>query len=325
MRPALDACSPRHSRRHCLLTLAALGWAPAQVGAAPTARLPGMDRALLIGVSRYPALPARLWLHGPDNDVALMQELLRSQGLEAGRIQALSGAPSRTDILQAMEDLAQQARAGERLLFYYSGHGSQQPQAGEARWPEADGLDEVLLPADVQSWSGEGASGQIPNALLDDEIGTWIDRLVDRGAQVWAVFDTCHAAGMARSEPGEPSPGPRVRALHPAELGLTLSHARSSAADAKATRAPGRFGSPRSDGRTLLFAGRSHERVREEWMPKGGSLANTRLHGVFTWHLAQLLRQQGWLDGERLIEQVRQRFLAEQRLSPVPMLLGQRR
>ena len=47
-------------------------------------------------------------------------------------------------------------------------------------------------------------------------------------------------------------------------------------------------------------------------MPKVGSLA-------------QLLRQQGWQDGERLIEQVRQRFLAGQRLSPEPMLLGQRR
>lgn len=313
------------TRRCCLLALAGLSLGPLPARAAATARLPTLDRALLVGVSRYPALPARLWLRGPDNDVALMQELLRSQGMDAAKLQVLSGAPRRADILQAMEDLARQARAGERLLFYFSGHGSQQAQPADARWPEADGLDEVLLPADVQAWNGEGAGGQIPNALLDDEIGDWIDRLVDRGAQVWAVFDTCHAAGMARSDSGEPSPGPRVRALHPAELGLTLGHARSSAADAKATRSPGRFGSPRSDGRTLLFAGRSHERVREEWMPKGGSLASTRLHGVFTWHLAQLLRQQGWQDGERLIEQVRQRFLAEQRLSPVPMLLGQRR
>lgn len=304
------------SRRHCLQ---ALGLAGLGLCAAPAASAQrGMDSALLIGVSRYPALPQRLWLHGPDNDVSLLRELLLSQGMAAGRLQALSGAPTRSEILAAMERLHQQARAGERLLFYFSGHGSQQPAGAPELEP--DGLDEVLLPADVRAWQGVGATERIANAILDDEIGAWIDRLVDRGAQVWAVFDTCHAGGMARGESSETGPGPRVRALHPAELGLSSLRQPASETAARPREAAARA---RSDGRTLLFAGRSHERVREEWMPKGGSLAATRLHGVFTWHLAQLIKQEGWQEGEQLIENLRRRFLAEQRLSPTPMMLGQ--
>jgi len=266
------------------------------------------DRALLVGVGRYPALPQKLWLEGPANDVSLMRAALVASGFEPGLIRSLSEAPRRVDILAAMAELLAAATRGDRVVFHFSGHGSQQPQPAGARYPEADGLDEVLLPADVRSWNGPGHAEAIPNAIVDDEIGDWIDALVDRGATVWAFFDTCHAAGMARGDIE-----PRSRAVAPTELGLALE------ARPRQTKS---LGSPRLDGRVLVFAGRSHERVAEEWLPRGGGFAGTQRHGVFSWHLAALLREQGLGDASSLLEALKKRYAQEGRTKPVPVLAG---
>ncbi|WP_315652531.1 caspase family protein [Roseateles aquae] len=267
------------------------------------------DKALLIGVDRYPQLPQRLWLRGPSNDVTLMRSALLQQGFAEAHIQTLVDAPSRAQILAAMQAMLAHTTPGDRLLFYFAGHGSQQPQPAGRLPVEPDGLDEVLLPADVAAWDGHGSQASIAHAIVDDEIGAWIDALVDRGAVVWALFDTCHAAGMTRST----STG-YERAIHPHELGLKLS-------GASAKTAP-RQSRGRQDGRVLLFAGRSHERVREEWMPRGANLAQARMHGVFTWHVASLLPELGMKDPEALLAAVRQRYEQEQRSQPLPMLSG---
>lgn len=263
------------------------------------------DRALLIGVGRYPALPRSLWLDGPANDVRLMRDALHARGFEPGLVRSLSDAPTRAQILGAMAEVLAQSQRGDRVVFHFAGHGSQQPQPPGARYPEPDGLDEVLLPSDAGRWLGAGQTEAIPNAILDDEVGDWIDALVDKGATVWAFFDTCHAAGMARSDQG-----PRRRAVAPADLGLPRE------AQPRATHS---LGSPRLDGRVLVFAGRSHERVAEEWLPRGGGFAGTQRHGVFSWHLAALLREQGLGDARSLMEALQRRYAREGRTKPVPI------
>ena len=278
------------------------------------------DHALLIGVSDYPNLPKRLWLRAPGNDVALMHEVLLARGFKPGDMQRLvsraGGAqePTRQNILAAMQALQQSAQPGDRVLLYLAGHGSQQPQpANHGNRPaEPDGLDEVFLPADTQRWSGSSADAEIPNALLDDEIGEWMDAIVDRGATVWAIFDTCHAAGMARGRDA------RVRAVAPAELGLPEPRGRGAAQqDLPAGRAMGR-----TDGRALAFAASTHESTGEEWMPPGAPLRAGRLHGVFTFHLAAALKraeQPTLLDLRRI---VREGYAREHRAEPTPQFSG---
>lgn len=275
------------------------------------------DRALLIGVADYPHLAQRLWLRGPVNDVALMSAVLVARGLPREQQRLLvsraGGAdePTRAHILAAMLALRQATRPGDRVLLYLAGHGAQQPQpahlAGRPR--EADGLDEVFLPADTRQWDGAGHAATIPNALLDDEIGEWMDALVDAGATVFAVFDTCHAAGMARAGGGQ-----RWRALAPAELGLPTPRPR---APAKAQPWVGR-----QDGRVLAFAARSHEATAEEWLPRGARLGANHVHGVFTYHLAAALRGGAALDGRGLQQQVQAAYGQEQRVSPTPQFQG---
>jgi hypothetical protein len=274
-----------------------------------------VDRALLIGVSDYPALPRRLWLRGPINDVALMRTVLAARGFDATAMRVLvsraapSDEPNRANILQAMESLRLATQPGDRVVFYLSGHGSQQPQPPQhgTRPTEPDGLDEVFLPSDVSPWDGQAATAGITNALLDDEIGEWMDALVDRGAKVWAIFDTCHAAGMARGGPT------RWRSVDPAELGLPATR--------RAKTVPVRSAA-RTDGRTLFFAARTHELTGEEWLPKGAAARQSRIHGVFTYHLAAAWASLGKVDSTELELQIRNRYREEHRASPTPVLQG---
>jgi hypothetical protein len=276
------------------------------------------DRALLIGVSDYPALPRRLWLNGPVNDVALMRQTLLGRGFEASNIQALvsrtgpANEPTRANILAALAQAVQVVQAGDRVVFYLSGHGSQQPQPQTrgTRPAETDGLDEVFLPADVGVWNGQTSRAAIPNALLDDEIGEWMDAVVDKGALVWGIFDTCHAAGMSR--------GGRVkwRSVASAELGLTVTDNAAAPSHNRPTTAQ------RSDGRTLAFAARSHELTGEEWLPRGGSPRTLRIHGVFTFHLAQAWAQGAGIDTQALEAALRAKYQQELRLRPTPVMLG---
>lgn len=284
------------------------------------------DRALLIGVSDYPALPKRLWLRGPVNDVALMRDTLLARRFKPEAIRVLSSRstpddePTRSHILQAMQALQQQVQAGDRVVLYLAGHGSQQPQPAQhgSRPTEPDGLDEVFLPADVQQWDGSGAQAAIPNALLDDEIGEWIDALVDRGATVWAVFDTCHAAGIGRG-PGRSS----HRALAPAELGVPIPKAAGAARLTHAVRPAPPMG--RSDGRLLLHAARAHELTGEEWLPRGAPMLRSRMHGVFTFHLTALWRGPQAMDAALIESSIREVYRSEGRAQPQPTVVGDRR
>lgn len=284
------------------------------------------DRALLIGVSDYPALPKRLWLRGPANDVALMRETLLARRFHPEAIRVLSSRatpadqPTRAHIVQGMQALQQQVQAGDRVVLYLAGHGSQQAQPAQhgTRPTEPDGLDEVFLPADVQQWDGSGSQAAIPNAVLDDEIGGWIDALVDKGATVWAVFDTCHAAGMARG-----SRRSSHRAVSAAELGVQLPKAAGAAARAHAARDVPNKG--RSDGRLLLHAARAHELTGEEWLPKGAPMLRTRMHGVFTFHLTSLWRGQQAMDAALIESSIREAYRIEGRAQPQPTVVGDRR
>ena len=103
--------------------------------------------------------------------------------------------PTLANIRQAVIDLEKNLQSGDFVYLHFSGHGSQAPALKPDQ--ELDGLDELFLPADTGAWNK--SVGTVENALVDDEIGSLIDRLRKKGATVWAVFDSCHSGTVTRA------------------------------------------------------------------------------------------------------------------------------
>lgn len=175
--------------------------------------------ALLIGIDRYQKLGLEWQLEGCGNDVAIMRDTLsRRFGFDEDKIRVLRDEQAtREDILAAMEALVQQAEKDDEVVFFYSGHGSQQPDGDEE--DEADGFDETLVPFD---------SGRFPHPnrdITDDEIYLWQLRLTEKTPFVTMIFDCCHSgtilrdafAGKQRSVPPDTRPPSELAAQIPPE------------------------------------------------------------------------------------------------------------
>lgn len=178
-------------------------------------------RAIVIGVSDYTVLDADL--KGPSHDAQLIAETLVARGVNPAEIAVLASAPpalpagvtnakpSRAAIMAAMQEVAAKAEAGDTVVFYFSGHGSQAP---DASGDEGGGYDEILLPADAAGW--KGAIGAVENAIVDDELQDWAQGLMDRGVRLVGLVDACHSATGFRAIGGEGV----AKVLEPEVLGI---------------------------------------------------------------------------------------------------------
>lgn len=150
------------------------------------------DRALIIGISKYPKLPPHKQLTGPVNDARLMERVAREVwGFAPTQIkllldeQATSGA-----IRSGIETwLIAGTRPGNRVLLYYAGHGYFK-RTGNPKEP--DGIDETLAPSDVVQ-----VGGSYDNMIIDDEIDAYLQRLKER--DVIVIVDACHSGTITRS------------------------------------------------------------------------------------------------------------------------------
>ena len=148
----------------------------------------GENRALLIGVGDY-KLPNND-LPGIDRDVAAMQRVAGHMGFAPGQIKILAdrSATSRA-IKSAIENwLIKGAGSGDRILFYFSGHGS---QVRDRNSDEPDGRDEVLLPHDF----GVG-NNTLTRTLVDDEFQAYIRQM--RASEIYIIVDACHSGTASK-------------------------------------------------------------------------------------------------------------------------------
>jgi hypothetical protein len=272
--------------------------------------------ALLVGVTQYPHLPRNYWLKGPANDVELMRDLLTIRfAFMADRITVLKEwpkeealRPTRANIAQAFQRLAEVAGPEDQVVIFLSGHGSQQPANDNPDNFEPDGLDELFLPADVEGWNK--TVGQVKNAIIDDEIHAWVEAIRAKGAFVWVIIDACHAGTMTR---GAPSDQVRERSLPPGVL--VPEEALAAAVQRAAQGAPTRgaavvpksvLGLPTTAGGLVAtYAVQADELAQETHLPDPYS----RWHGIFTYTLAEVLQQStSPLTYRELIERVAARY-----------------
>ena len=152
--------------------------------------------AVLIGIDNYLAVPK---LSGCVSDIETIEELLgaRIQGPlvvrklvarreEEGGAGADDELPTRDAIIAVLSALSGDAvNAGDRVLFYYSGHGTQLYD------PAAEDTRQALVPQDFQAGAG---------LLYDIELRTLLDRIYARTGDLTVVLDCCHSGGITRDD-----------------------------------------------------------------------------------------------------------------------------
>lgn len=272
--------------------------------------------ALLIGVSRYPSLSVDMQLEGPANDVRLIRRLLLERGFQPEHIRVLTEGqdadtpPTRAAILAALQNLSDEVRHGDFVYLHFSGHGSQQPALRtRGNNVETDGLDEIFLPQDIGHW--DGTIGQVHNAIVDDEFDVLISRLRNRGATVWAVFDSCHSGTLTR---GPAKAAIKIRSVHGSILGVPTGRnlkrwqagmgMKGRTADATRQLRPEPLKQD-AGGLVAFFAVRSDEETPEVRFQDG------KFYGLFTNTLSQALVEHPGATYRQVAEWVSSRYAAK--------------
>jgi hypothetical protein len=200
-----------------LLTGRAGTVAAASVQSQPSPATSGTRRAVLVGIDQYrfatdaeieaarPQLlaahmlepgkdpPARDWhaLDGAVNDERAMHELLvHRYGFEDSHITELPNeAATRAHILAALEqNFVTDARDGDVLFFFYSGHGSQMRNSRSAS--KGDKVDETIVPWDANAGYFD---------IRDKELARIFNAALSaHHVTLTAIFDSCHSGSIAR-------------------------------------------------------------------------------------------------------------------------------
>eukprot|EP00913_Durusdinium_trenchii_P009624 g9042.t1 len=148
--------------------------------------LQGSRRSLLIGCN-YVGTSNEL--QGCANDVRRMIPVLEKLGFPSDHAnqkvllddKESSGhqAPTRANMLEAMDWLVAEAQAGDALLLHYSGHGGREPAEGE------HGYHETLVPLDFET----------AGMLRDTELFERLVKRIPAGCRLTCILDSCHSAG----------------------------------------------------------------------------------------------------------------------------------
>ena len=225
------------------------------------------QQALLIGINTYAPEGAsgeargRAFtnLSGTHNDVASMRSLLTARfGFAEEQVQVLLDADAtRQGILDALDALVARSEAGDlsTVVFYYSGHGSQMRNTES---PEADGLDETLVPSDAFKGVEE---------VRDKEVRRRFNALLENGVELTAIYDNCHSGSASRGVGGVGA----ARKLEPGPL---------TVAD------PPPYGPvPSSFPSALVISAAGEDQLAREFTTEDGIP-----QGIFTYTLAHVLR-----------------------------------
>jgi len=161
------------------------------IALASTAR--GEDRALLIGVGRYAHFEDKL--NGVSLDLDMMTEMAQLMGFQKRGIKTLEHEQATTaNVYQTFDNWLVKGTAPEdRVLIYFSGHGSQVPDENN---DETDKFDEVLLLYDT-SLSVKNGRQTLTGVLHDDRFHRMLAQI--ESTNILIILDACHSGGATRS------------------------------------------------------------------------------------------------------------------------------
>ena len=158
-------------------------------------------RALVVGINAYPEIRVNGTagardLRGAVADARNMQSaLVRHLDVKEEEIKVLIDAEAgRERILSEFRTwLVDGTESGDRVVFYYAGHGAQvEDESGDEG---EDRFDEVLVPSDTKG-ELEGPDAGLNGFITDDEIEKLLAALP--GREVLMIVDACHSGTITR-------------------------------------------------------------------------------------------------------------------------------
>ena len=176
---ANSLCAQTRPTSHALL-IGIATYAPPKGTALPNAG-PGHSQD-----SRF--APNATWhsLQGPPTDVSAMHALLEHTYGFTDIRELHDQDATRQGILDALNKLIDDTQKGDRVVIYYSGHGSQRLDMKSSK----NQRDQTIVPADA--WKGV-------KDIRDKELALLFNKIVfDKQARLTAIYDSCNSGTMAR-------------------------------------------------------------------------------------------------------------------------------
>ena len=224
-------------------------------------------KALCVGINKYDGAP----LSGCVNDVSDMAEFLVDHaGFNPDSVRLLTDKRATTAaILERLKWLVTGAKAGDRLVFHYSGHGAQVPTRDTKA--EVDGLLECVCPCDFD-WE--------PEHMITDKQFAKIFAVIPAGVKFLWVSDSCHSGSLSREIPHPLDPKPKFMP-QPADIAWRMrSAAKKELVTASASRAALGKESPFSG---VLISGCKANQTSAD------AVFNGRASGALTYNLLKML------------------------------------
>lgn len=165
--------------------------------------------ALLVGLKSVDPLNYGGWdgtggCWGCELDVDNLHRILDSQGFSIAELKTQQATASA--MLRGLQSAADSLQSGDCFVFYYSGHGGQQP---DTNGDELDGHDETLVAFDRE--------------VIDDELNK-IWKSFSRGVRIVMVSDSCNSGTNYKN----------IRTIHKSTpINLDLKRGRSKGVDAQ--------------------------------------------------------------------------------------------
>ena len=151
---------------------------------------------LLVGIDDYPAPVPKL--EGCVNDVNAIEDYLRNRlnseqyelHLQRLTTNGKDEKPTRQAVIAGFEKHLARATEQDVVLFYYSGHGSQEPAPPEFRHLEPDGMNETLVCWDSRTENGWD--------LADKELNYLLSKIAKKNPHIIVILDSCHSGSGTR-------------------------------------------------------------------------------------------------------------------------------
>lgn len=166
------------------------------------------NRALLVGIGQYDTRQTG-WsiIHG-DNDVALLQPLLKKQGFN-DIVTLVNEQATKAMIVAALTSLANRCEPGDMVYFHFSGHG--QPIRDDNHDEEkSKKYDESIIPYDACRDSRKMGGKYVGQYhLIDDELCPLLEAIKNRlgsDGELFVAVDACFSKGIQKDEMSDVDP-----------------------------------------------------------------------------------------------------------------------